>query len=191
MELALGHFTVIIGSFAISKQWFEIINNGRRRRNKKSVKNITRWIIFVAWILFGELYLGIATNNVFGGGVLDFCKLYFGSASYREEKNSVIEDWSDDWNNVQRDDDGKYLRIHRLVRFRIRKNDKDICMILEKILNGFKLKDEKDYNLHVVEDGVEIYYGKEKRGKAYREIGVVFSYIYIEWDYIRRINSPT
>lgn len=188
MELALGHIGIIFGSFAISEQWFTTINHFRGKKNKPEVRGSIRWVIFIGWFLFFELILGIQTNNAFGGTVLDFYKLYSGADSYREEKDNTIEDWSDTWDEVKRDDKGKYRHIHYLERYRIRKNENNIPEVLEEIINPFN-ETESDYNIRIVEDGIEIYKQKEKWGKAHLEIGTFFSYIYIEWDYIRRYED--
>lgn len=184
----MGHIVIVFGSFAISEQWFTTINNFRGRKNKPEVRGSIKWVIFIGWFIFFELFLGIQTNNAFGGTVLDFYRLYSGADSYRVEKNNLIEDWSDTWDEVKKDDKGKYLHLHYIKRYRIRKNEKDIPGVLEKILNPLN-RPESDYNIRIVEDGIEIYVQKEKRGKAYLEMGTFFSYIYIEWDYIQRYED--
>lgn len=183
MELAFGQVMLIIGCMAFAENSFAFRNNIRRRQNKPELDRSKRWIFFIRWLVIWELVFGIVTNCKIWRNVVDFGNLYFGSVSYREEKDNVI----DYHEEAKRDDKGKYYIVHYIERYRVRKREEDIVEVLEEILIPFK-ESHDDYNIHIVEDGIEIYNGKEREGKAHLEIGTVFSYIYIEWDFIERVD---
>lgn len=124
----------------------------------------------------------MGTNSPYIGAVVDFYDLYSGKVSYTKERDNIIEDWSDDWDEAKWDDTGKYMNMHYIKKYRLRKHEKDILGVMKQIISS-------EYNMHIVEDGIEIWFGKEKLGKAHLEIETFFSYIYIEWEYLYRRNE--
>lgn len=182
MELAFGQVMLIIGCMAFAENSFAFRNNIRRRRNKPELDSGKRWIFYIRWLVIWELIFGIVTECRAWRNVVDFGNLYLGSASYREEKDNIIEYQEEE----KRDDKGKYYLIHCVERYRIKKNEDDIVNVLEEIIDKEFGSRADDYNIRIVDDGIELYKGKGRMAEINFEIGTVFSYIYIDWNCIAR-----
>lgn len=128
LELALGQVMLIIGCMAFAENSLAFRNNIRRRRNKPELDSGKRWIFYIRWLVIWELIFGIVTDCKAWRNVVDFGNLYLGYASYREEKDNIIEYQEEE----KRDDKGKYYLIHCVERYRIKKMKMILLMYLKK-----------------------------------------------------------